>query len=103
MTMNWVEPTGEQKIIDTLIERYNAIQAAKKALAEAEEKMTSTWEKMLAKYHRMGIDFPLPAEKVVVQDGGWVYQIEFDITDWGVPEIKRVEQYVKIMNRNEWT
>lgn len=91
--------TDEQIIIDRLIRDFDKVQAAKEQLLEAEKKAEEQWNWILKMVD--GRDWP-SSEVVIVQDGGFVYEIEFDFEDYEAPRISRKEHYLTVLNTNQW-
>lgn len=83
----------EKQLIDRMIDHYEAIRTAQKALEEAEQSMRNTWQE-----EKIGDDIS-PPETVIVLQNGNLYQVDFDYEEWKPPTIRRIEHHTALYIR----
>lgn len=94
--MNLIDTrTKHQKLYDRLVKAQENYEDAKKKAEDAKNALDAIWENHLKSF-TSSEEHPIESERVIVQDGGWLYEINFDVDDFGTPEVRRIDRFTKI-------
>ena len=97
----------EQRIVSELIKKFDAAESAKQFLRAANAEQKAAWDDILERHSRTYgddwlISWPL-TEMVIVRDGAFTYEIKFNYDEWGLPSIRRVDDYISLMDAKDWS
>lgn len=83
--------TKKEKIISEIIKRHDAITEAREDLQKAEREFKESWASLLLTYEQLDLQ-----ERVIAQDGAWVYEIKFDFEEYAPPVVTRIENWTEV-------
>lgn len=87
--------SAHEKLYERLVAAFDKKTRAEEQVKRAEDAISNIWQEHLQSFSGRA-DHPVAYETVIVRDGLWLYQIDFDVDEYYEPIVKRVDEYLTI-------